>query len=65
MIRNPEVQEKARRELDIVIGRHRLPTLDDRPNLPYLDRVFYETARQVKDSHNSTKAKTSSVKMLC
>lgn len=65
MVRNPAVQEKARRELDTVIGRSRLPTLDDRPNLPYLDRVFYETARQVKDFHSSTKADTYFVKMLC
>lgn len=48
MVRNPEVQEKGRRELDAVIGRNRLPNLQDRPNLPYLNRIFYETARHVK-----------------
>lgn len=31
LIRNPEIQKKARREIDQVIGRSRLPTLDDRP----------------------------------
>lgn len=45
MIRHPEVQEKAQRELDDTIGRDRLPAFDDQPNLPYLSRVFKETAR--------------------
>jgi cytochrome P450 len=47
MVRNPDVQEKGRRELDAVISRDRLPNLQDRPNLPYLNRIFYETARYV------------------
>lgn len=45
MVRNVEIQEKARQEIDRVIGRNRLPSLDDRPNMPYINRIFYETAR--------------------
>lgn len=47
MVLNPEVQEKARQELDRVIGRDRLPSLSDRGKLPYIDRIWYETARHV------------------
>ena len=32
----PEVQKKAQEELDRVIGRDRLPELDDRDSLPYI-----------------------------
>ncbi|KAF9267070.1 cytochrome P450 [Marasmius fiardii PR-910] len=45
MILFPEVQEKARAELDAVIGTDRLPTFEDRPNLPYLNAVASEALR--------------------
>jgi len=47
MVLNPEVQEKARQDLDRVVGRDRLPSLSDRSKLPYVDRIFYETERYV------------------
>lgn len=47
MVLNPEVQENARQELDRVLGRDRLPSLSDKRNLPYIDRIFYETMRYV------------------
>jgi len=28
---HPEIQERLHAEIDDVVGRHRLPTLDDRP----------------------------------
>lgn len=31
LILNPEIQKKAQDEIDAVIGKHRTPTLDDRP----------------------------------
>lgn len=31
LILNPEIQQKAQDEIDSVIGKHRMPTLDDRP----------------------------------
>ncbi|KAI0822115.1 cytochrome P450 [Trametes gibbosa] len=41
----PDVQNKAQAELDTVIGRSRLPNLDDRDSLPYINAVIKEIAR--------------------
>jgi len=38
----PEVQRLAQRELDSVLGRDRLPTFEDRSQLPYLDVLCKE-----------------------
>lgn len=40
----PEAQEKARAEIQRVLG-DRLPTAADRDTLPYLDAVIRETMR--------------------
>ncbi|XP_061173046.1 cytochrome P450 2H2-like [Saccostrea echinata] len=45
MIRNPEVQEKMRNEINDVIGNSRYPTMEDRPNLPYTEAVLHEVLR--------------------
>jgi len=45
MVLHPEVQEKARAELDAVVGQDRLPTFGDRPYLPYMEAVAKECAR--------------------
>ncbi|KAI1137387.1 cytochrome P450 [Hypoxylon sp. FL0543] len=45
MMLNPDVFEKARAEIDTVVGTDRLPTLEDRPNLRYLDYLVEETSR--------------------
>lgn len=45
MLQHPEVQERARAELDVVVGRNRLPNFDDRPNLPYIQATLMETLR--------------------
>ncbi|KAJ6529272.1 cytochrome P450 [Mycena capillaripes] len=42
---HPEVQKNAQEELDRVVGRDRLPTFEDRPNLPYLNAVVLEVLR--------------------
>jgi cytochrome P450 len=47
MTLNPQVQEKAWLELDTVIGRDRLPQLDDREKLPYVEHVLQEVYRYV------------------
>ena len=41
----PQVQRRAQAELDVVVGRDRLPTFDDRPNLPYIEAICKEVMR--------------------
>lgn len=41
----PEVQRKARDEIDRVIGPGRLPTIADRGRLPYVDAIGKEIFR--------------------
>lgn len=45
MTLHPEAQEKAQSELDLVIGKGRLPLFSDRVSLPYLEAVYRETFR--------------------
>ncbi|OJT14150.1 O-methylsterigmatocystin oxidoreductase [Trametes pubescens] len=45
MTLNPDVQEKARKQLDQVVGSHRLPSFNDQPSLPYIDAILKETIR--------------------
>ena len=42
MVAYPDVQLKAQEELDRVIGRARVPTLNDMEHLPYLRAVVKE-----------------------
>ena len=41
----PEVQKRAQKEIDEVVGRSRLPGLEDRANLPYVNAVIKESLR--------------------
>ncbi|XP_029793785.1 cytochrome P450 1B1 [Suricata suricatta] len=43
--RYPEVQARVQAELDRVVGRDRLPCLEDQPNLPYVMAFLYEAMR--------------------
>ena len=47
MATHPHVLEKARKLTDDVIGNRtaRLPTLDDRKHLPYIEAIIRETLR--------------------
>ena len=54
MVLHPEVLAKAQREMDDVIGTGRLPTIEDRPSLPYLDCILKETWRYVTSTKNAT-----------
>ncbi len=38
----PEIQKKAQVELDSVVGRDRLPTVEDEKNLPYCHAIIKE-----------------------
>ncbi|KAF7422756.1 hypothetical protein PC9H_010914 [Pleurotus ostreatus] len=42
---HPEVQRKAQKELDEVVGVNRLPTFEDRNQLPYINAIFKEASR--------------------
>ncbi|XP_030834706.1 cytochrome P450 2U1 [Strongylocentrotus purpuratus] len=41
----PEIQEKAQAQIDQVVGRDRLPTLDDQPRLPLVTAIAREVLR--------------------
>jgi len=43
----PEVQRKLQKEIDAVVGKSRLPSLNDKPDLSYLEAVSYEVQRIV------------------
>jgi len=45
MALNPASQEKAQAEIDAVVGKDRLPTMDDRPLLPFVEALLRETFR--------------------
>ena len=41
----PEIQKRAQEEIDRVAGKNRLPTFEDRADLPYIDCIIKETLR--------------------
>ncbi|KAJ4478327.1 cytochrome P450 1 [Lentinula aciculospora] len=45
MCMHPDVQAKAREEIDRVIGKDRLPTFEDRRSLPYVESIYREVMR--------------------
>ena len=45
MVKNPRVWKFAQAEIDAVIGTDRLPELEDRPSLPYVEAIIRETVR--------------------
>ncbi|EJD49819.1 O-methylsterigmatocystin oxidoreductase [Auricularia subglabra TFB-10046 SS5] len=42
---HPEIQRKAQQELERVVGTGRLPTIEDRGSLPYVNAVIMESLR--------------------
>ncbi|KAG2132012.1 cytochrome P450 [Suillus bovinus] len=45
MILHPDIQQKAQKLVDSVVGPKRLPTFHDRPSLPYIDAIIRECMR--------------------
>jgi len=45
VLQNPEIQVKAQRELDKVLGHGYLPSFNDEPSLPYITAIVKETLR--------------------
>ena len=45
MVENPEVQDKGHAELDRVVSRQRLPEIEDRSSLPYINAICKEVLR--------------------
>jgi Cytochrome P450 len=48
LVVDPVIQARAQAELDIVIGRNRLPDFSDRESLPYIQCIISETFRYVE-----------------
>lgn len=46
MLYHPEVQKNVQEELDHVVGRSRLPKLEDLPYLPYTESTLLEVLRR-------------------
>ncbi|KAJ7989080.1 hypothetical protein DPEC_G00315830 [Dallia pectoralis] len=45
LIKHPHVQVRVQEQIDDVVGRDRLPNMDDKAGLAYLNAVIYETMR--------------------
>uniref|UniRef100_A0A8C6RYJ1 Cytochrome P450 n=1 Tax=Nannospalax galili TaxID=1026970 RepID=A0A8C6RYJ1_NANGA len=45
LLKYPHVAEKVQKEIEEVIGLHRLPTLDDHIKMPYTEAVIHEIQR--------------------
>ncbi|KAH7903642.1 cytochrome P450 [Hygrophoropsis aurantiaca] len=45
MILYPDVQRRAQKEIDSVIGENRLPVFEDRESLPFIEAIIRETLR--------------------
>ncbi|CAE6431275.1 unnamed protein product [Rhizoctonia solani] len=45
MIQYPDIQAKAQREIDTVVGDQRLPEMEDSDQLPYMGRLIKEVLR--------------------
>ncbi|CAO4377711.1 unnamed protein product [Caenorhabditis nigoni] len=45
MMKYPEIQDKVRKEIFDVVGTNRLPSMSDKPNMPYTQAVIHEVQR--------------------
>lgn len=47
MVRHPDIMIQAQDEIERVIGRDRMPALEDRKSLPLIDCILKECLRWV------------------
>jgi cytochrome P450 len=45
MLLNPDVQKKAQAEVDRIVGADRLPEIEDRKDMPYIEALVNELFR--------------------
>ncbi len=45
MVRHPEIQRKAQQEIDTIIGLDRLPVIEDKDSLPFINNILKESLR--------------------
>lgn len=46
MLRHPDAMQRVQDELDQVVGRHRLPKIEDMPYLPITESTILEVLRR-------------------
>ena len=49
MLLHPEVQRRAQEQIDTVVGRERMPTTEDKSDLPYIQALVKELFRWLPD----------------
>lgn len=57
MVLHPEVLVKAQKEIDSITGGERLPELEDRENMPYLQHVIMEVYRYANSLYGDQSVK--------
>ncbi|ODM98566.1 Farnesoate epoxidase [Orchesella cincta] len=45
LLKNKDIQRRAQKELDLIVGESRQPSLSDKPLLPYTEAILLETLR--------------------